>query len=425
MSTPSTEFEISDLKQQIERELLDMVYYGVANLRQYPNIVNGWAPHYPKEWKEEVIKKSGPDFSAEQKVYNSKARQNGQLPLYNRKNIAETGFAMEKAPLGPCTVHGIAAADRILRLQEDGVIPANMSVRIVSGQHGRGESHVFVVLDKMPVTGEYLNSTDTTENSIIIDTWYGAQGGPYILSPDDFRLAVGDYLDLGEGTRNLFSVAGRSELQLAEDKEVAKEALRIMENLLAPAIEKIELEEAAEAPVFTAFIKEHNDVIQNFKMADEEQISNLKKAAGLDPRDQILIVKYGMVTGDFDMRVHKYGEDKPTWIGKGDFIARLNNPPIEEATLLDDDVELPPPLDVTHLDDTFNPDDVELPPLPPPVEEVTLLDDDKSRQTREAISQLEHGEIEQPQPSMDEKNIAKPTTTPTGDTVDKPKSVGS
>jgi hypothetical protein len=442
MSITSTDFEISDMKRELGEKLLDMAHYGVANLRQYDRIANGWAAVHGEAWRKEVFARAEPDFNAEQKVYNGKAAQNGRAQAFNRKIIAETGFSMEKAPLGPCTVHGISAANRILTLQEEGKIPANMSVRIMSGQHGKTESHVFVVLDKMPVSDDYLKSTDTTGNSIIIDTWYGAQGGPYVMSPAEFTDTVGDYLTLGEpkgfgeeGTRNLFSVKGRNELQLAEDKTVAEDAISLMQKVIAPSIEVVEKEELGEDPVFTAFIKENNDVIQNFKMASEDQKSNLKKAMGLDPRDEILVVKYGMVTGHFDMKVHKFVKDNTTWIGKGDFIALLNRPLVEEATLLDDEVELPPPF----VDDTFNLDDVELPPPPPHVEEVGIdleslqtrtgnqdvkLDEDVTLQSREAMNELDHGEIEQPQPSVFQRFIVQPIAKFIQGIIDMVKSIG-
>ncbi|CDZ78223.1 hypothetical protein BN59_02531 [Legionella massiliensis] len=276
------EEERKGLYLSLNESLADIVDYGVANVSQY-GIAEHWAKKtHGQEWLNSVKEKgeSEPTTPGENMLAGVLRGAANSQQACTREDTSKIGYALSVNQNGACTHFALATANRILSLQEKGEFPANYAVRIMSGEHfrtGLNESHVCVVLDKLPTDEDYLNSNKVSEeNSIVVDSWYAAQGGPLCFSPKEFKANVGDYLEIPENkgaVRMLYCFGARNQHQLENDKLKAEEVSAKLssqynsQNSLSSSTESA-TESSQESLGFEDFMNKYSDEITNFDAAN-------------------------------------------------------------------------------------------------------------------------------------------------------------
>ncbi len=239
----------AQIAKQVEALLKDNKEFGVKNIEQY-SIASYWAKEKAttlgeeksREWLAGIKEKGAAQSDTSEKrflegVLTGIAKQE----TYNRTILAKAGAAMEVVKNGPCTLHALAAVDKILRAQEDGSFPFKGPIRIISGKHEgipgetMDEAHVLVVLDSPDAADDpdYLKSDKVREDAIVIDTWYAAQGGTTCMTAQEFTDSVGNYLELGERTKVHFIQEPRSAKQLKADRRDSENTVSALKNLTA------------------------------------------------------------------------------------------------------------------------------------------------------------------------------------------------
>jgi hypothetical protein len=319
--------EIHNLKNNLTTTVGFLTEYGVTNIQSY-GIAKYWAKKHGGKWLNEVIAKSIISPNQEQRVYASISAGLGKKQSYTRTDLAKAGYALDKFPVGPCTLHAMAAVNRMLTAQENGEFPTNIAMRIVSGFHGKGEAHVFVILDFLPVSEDYLNSAKTTKNTIVLDTWYAAQGGPLIFSPKAYTKTVGDYLMLGTNTKLHFSSSIRGENQLLLDKISSEKAVteiqRDVGNIVIESKKFLDQSQnSQERRLLGDFIEKNENVINDLDGANTDELNTFKKQLGLDLKDTILKIRYNDEEQEINIRVQYNSSSKAKWLASSDVINML------------------------------------------------------------------------------------------------------
>jgi hypothetical protein len=352
--------EVAAINADLEAKMSDIIDFGVANVGQYPNIVKYWSEEHGEDWLSAVMEKGDmlPTTQGEQLLSGVIKRVSGSAN-YTREALGKVGYAMSVNQVGACTHFAMATAHRILSLQEEGKFPSNFAVRVMSGKHthdtGIHESHLCVVLDKLPADEEYLKSNQLQENnSIVVDSWYAAQGGPLCFTPSEFTDSVGNYMEIeeGEGVVEVHYCSGtRNPSKLEKDKAVVKEAIDVLKNQfnsinsLASTSESNSEELTSDELVLEEFVSEHSELIKNFNKDNEEKVKLLGKSFNLNEDFIIVACKYDYSQKRLSLQVKEKDNynDKGKWLGNEEIIGLINGQDVKLTDKSEQQVSLEEP----------------------------------------------------------------------------------